>query len=344
MPCEILFITRTWHGTGGMQRLSRDLWRAMSEWKEDRAALCIPHSSGRCALIPFALRAMWYGWRTLRHGGTVHLGDASLSILIPLLRFTKRGRITITACGLDVIYTDRFYQWMIHRTLPRADCVCPISRATANEVQKRGVAASKLVVIPCGIREAPLSVPEHAPENVTLLTIGRLIPRKGVTWFLSEVLPPLLRRNHAIHYCIVGSGDQELLIKKFIQEKGLQDDVSLHSQCSDSERNELLKRATLCVIPNISVSDDMEGFGIVCIEASASGVPVVAARIEGLKDAVIENETGLFFESGNVDGCIRAIERMITSPPDRSAVARATLKHFHWSVLFPRYIHEVFTA
>ncbi len=344
MAADFLFITRSWHGTGGMQRLSRDLWRGINEWKGERAALQIPRSSSPLALIPCAVRSVFHGWRVLRAGGNVHLGDASLSILIPFLRLTKRGRITITVCGLDVTYSSIFYQWIIRRMLPKADCVCAISHATADEAQKRGVISSKLVVIPCGIWEAPLSVPVPAPASVQLLTVGRLIRRKGVAWFLSDVFPLLLRRNPAIHYCIVGSGPQELLIKKIVQEKGVQDAVSLHLHCSDSERNELLKNATMLVAPNISVRGDMEGFGIVCIEASASGVPVVAARIEGLNDAVIENETGTFFESGNADDCVRAIEHTIAFPPDRATIARATLKYFHWSVLFPRYIDEVFAA
>lgn len=343
MP-EFLFITRTWHGTGGMQRLSRDLWRGISEWKGPRAVLMIPHSASAIAVFLFALRSVWHGWHTLRHQGTVHLGDASLSILIQFLRLSKRGRITVTACGLDVTYANVFYQWMIRRMLPRADCVCAISRATADVVQRRGVIQSKLTVIPCGIWDAPLSVPVPAPPHPRLLTVGRLIPRKGVVWFLSHVLPELVRRHPAIHYSISGSGHEELLIKKVIQEKGLQQAVSLHGNCSDAERNALLKWASICVMPNIAIGGDMEGFGIACIEASASGVPVVAAHIEGLKDAVTEHETGAFFESGNADDCVRAIERMMSAPPDRSAVARATLKHFHWSVLFPRYIDEVFSS
>ena len=175
-----------------------------------------------------------------------------------------------------------------------------------------------------------------------LLTIGRLIERKGVAWFLLEVLPLLLLDFPLIHYSIVGTGPQERLIKKIIQEKDLQDHVSLHEQATDAERDTLLSGATLLVTPNIPVEGDMEGFGMVCIEASGRGVPVCAARLEGLSDAVIEGRTGHFFHPLDPADCARVIRVMIESPLAPGEGARATMERYAWPRLLERYHREVF--
>lgn len=358
----LLFITRKWDGHGGMQQLSRDLWRGMEQEYGERARLCV--SSGGCYWL---LRSMFLSVRILRRGGHVHLGDAALAPFGWFLKKVGRGRVTVTACGLDVVWPRWWYQWVLQRTLPRMDCVVCISRATAAEVRRRGVGEEKIVVIPCGVWSVERGTGQHSPacrqaglprqiRTVSvrapccpvplLLTIGRLVARKGVLWFVREVVPILLRDLPHLQYWIVGSGSQELLIKKFVQEKGLEHCVHLLGELDDARREECFALADLLVVPNIPVTGDMEGFGIVCIEASARGIPVVAARCGGLSDAVIEGETGRFFTPGNVGDCARVVKEVLGHfdrlSVTRNAVARATLEHYGWPNLFQRYRDEIF--
>ena len=58
-------------------------------------------------------------------------------------------------------------------------------------------------------------------------------------------------------------------------------------------------------MPNIKVQGDMEGFGIVAIEATSIGLPVIASSIEGIKDAIVDNETGALVESENVNNFLK---------------------------------------
>lgn len=104
-----------------------------------------------------------------------------------------------------------------------------------------------------------------------------------------------------------------------------------------------MEHAMLFVAPNIVVKGDMEGFGIVCIQASDSGLQVASAYIEGLRDAVIPGQTGQFFESGNADDCVRVIHDMLAVPLSPSAVHAATAESFSWSRLVPLY-NNVFDA
>ena len=345
---HILFITRKWEGHGGMQQLSRDLWRGMQETYGECARLCTltqsPFFATRYSLfITFVGRVVVVGIITVWRGGHVHLGDASLAPLGWLLKRVGRGRVTVTVCGLDVIWPRWWYQWMLRQMLPAMDRVVCISRATAEEVWKRGVDPGRVRIIPCGVWpvERSVAIPALAGAPL-LLTVGRLVPRKGVAWFVREVVTILLHNFPHFQYWIIGSGPQELLIKKFIQERALKECVHLLGELDDAEREECFTQADLFVVPNISISGDMEGFGIACIEASVRGVPVVAARCDGLPDAVIDGKTGRLFTSGDAENCVKVIREVTGGKWDSKQIARATLEHYGWSVLFQRYRDEVF--
>lgn len=343
MRPSFLLIVRNWHGHGGMQRFARDLWGEIERSEGSDAMLCVPRDRSLLALAVFVLQSVHHARTVLKAGGHVHLMDPSLCILLPFLG-GHADRISVSAHGLDVLYPNPMYQWMIRRFLPRVSRVLAISRATADAAEARGVDPAKIVVLPCGIpfvfAKAQLST--LPPPSPHLVTVARLVERKGIAWFLLEVFPILQSEYPTMTYHIIGTGPALKLIKKIVQEKSLQKAVFIHTDLDDAARDALVAGADLCVMPNISVAGDMEGFGIACIEASARGVPVVAARIEGLVDAVIDGQTGIFFESGDACDCIRRIRQCLHAPLDRERVARVTRERFHWSVLFPRYRDVLF--
>ena len=369
---SLLFITRKWEGFGGMQQLSRDLWRGMCEMYEGRSDFCAPIR--RLPLIRFSvfiLRTVFLGTGAVVRRSHVHLGDATLT---PLGWFFKKCGcpVTVTVCGLDVLWQSQWYQWLLRRTLPSMDRVVCISHATAEEVQKRGVAQEKIVIIPCGVWDsekkcrsfetprrchgegfckAKLSrtITGGAPpdgtffQNPILLTVGRLVPRKGIVWFLQEVMPRLLEWKPGLQYWIIGEGPEEERICMTIAQMGIGKNAHLMKGVGDQELKERLDACSALLVPNIPINGDMEGFGIVCIEASVRGIPVIAARLEGLRDAVIEGETGDFFTPLDAGDCIRALRNVIEGKSlAHDVVARNTHEHFGWPFLFQRYLHEVF--
>lgn len=339
----VLFVTRKASGTGGMQRYSEDLWRGCLSLYGSHARRIAPGGS-LASRIAFPLRAVTAGVLRGRKGDCIHFGDAALSPLAFLVkRICPSARVTVTACGLDITYPSRIYQWALRRTLPAMDAVVCISRATEQEVLRRGVPEERTIVIPCGawIEGVP-SRCEPPSGSPVLLTVGRLVERKGVAWFLCEVLPEMLRTFPGLRYEIVGTGKDAKLIKKIIQERALDEAVSLHGYVTDSERDTLLQNASCLVCPNVPVEGDMEGFGIVCVEAAARGVPVAAARLEGLQDAVDEGGTGRFFRPRDAEGCARVIAEMLRNPLDASSVARAAREKYSWSVLIQQYATHVF--
>lgn len=304
--------------------------------------MCHPSRWGLLALISFAVRAFVQGIRAGR-STHIHLGDASLSPLGALMSAITGAKVSVTVAGLDVIYGAWWYQPLIRWALPRLHRVCSISHATEVEVLKRGVKRENSVMIPCGIHTARLTaripVSHEAPQ---LISVCRLVPRKGIAWFIEEVMPLLLADIPTLQYSIMGDGPEKARLEQIIQSNQLASSVHLLGNCDDLTRDRALFDADLLVVPNIHIPGDMEGFGIVCIEASARGLPVAAANIEGVADAVLERETGRFFEAENPADAARVIRQMIAVPFDPLEIEQATALQYDWVRLFPLYHDAVF--
>ncbi len=337
-PTTLFLVHRKGKGIGGMQQLNRDLTRGFEQIFGKYFYLL--QSSNSFGLIVLPLRVLLLIVRAPKNA-RVHFCDASLAPLGALLKiFRKDLRITLTACGLDVLYTAAWYQWLLRVSFPRIDYFASISHATAELLKEGRVLSETISVIPCGVWKSAQAL--GTPEEKLLLTVGRLVPRKGVLWFLENVFPKLLEKHPAIHYSIVGDGVEKESIVRSIAGKNLTQNVSLHGAVSNSERDDLYSRATLFVMPNIELANDSEGFGIVALEAGQRGVPVVAARTGGIPDAVIPDVTGILFESGNSERCSAAIEQALQKNWDRQAISHAVEEQYDWEKLLPRYVHEVF--
>jgi phosphatidylinositol alpha-1,6-mannosyltransferase len=121
-------------------------------------------------------------------------------------------------------------------------------------------------------------------------------------------LPP-----HA-HYLVAGVGAEEEPLRAAAQRLGLSDRVHLLGRVDDQAREQLLHGADLFVQPNVAVPGDMEGFGLVVVEAALRGLPVVAADLEGIKDAVVPDVTGLLLPSGDAAAWVETVTRLLVDP------------------------------
>ena len=149
----------------------------------------------------------------------------------------------------------------------------------------------------------------------------------------------------SVHYHIVGTGPERERIAEAIRDCNLGGRVRLLGRLSDQDLLRLYARADLLVMPNIPVPGDMEGFGIVMLEAGACGVPAVAARLEGIQDVIAEGVNGHLVESCDADGFVRTVARYAEKPAallTLSAQAREhTFTHFRWSTVAARYVQAM---
>jgi phosphatidylinositol alpha-1,6-mannosyltransferase len=178
-----------------------------------------------------------------------------------------------------------------------------------------------------------------------LCSVGRLVRRKGALWFVENVMPRLPAN---VHYWIGGDGPMASEIRAAIERRELTARVRLLGRLSDHEVGNLLRGADLFVMPNVPVRNDMEGFGVVMLEAGVCGLPVVAARLEGIIDVVHEGWNGCLVTSGSVEEWVRAIERfhahrdLLAELSTRSA--SFTREQFAWHVVVHDYLEALEAA
>ncbi len=340
MTRNVLFITRTLGtGFGGMQTQASALTEGLYQHPDVHLRV-LAYGGGRLLLPLFFLRALFVA--LFIRSGTVHLGDAVLTPLLPIIRiFRPSLRRTVTVHGLDVVWNMWAYRKVIRFSLRYAQKIAAVSQATADACIALGLNPETVIVIPCGvvIPDAPL-LPK--PSSPVLLSFGRLVPRKGVVWFLEDVFPLLLQRYPIMRLVIAGDGPELLRIRSLVAAQKLHHSVDVLGSIPDRAKEALFSSASMLVMPNIPVFGDMEGFGITALEAASRGIPVVAANLEGLKDSVLDGVTGFRFLPLDLQSACVAIEKVLTKDWDTNEMRHAVREKFDIGTIASRYVHDVF--
>lgn len=321
-----LFVTRTFPpAVGGMQTLAADVWATLRSGAGVPMFL-VSHGGSSRGLPLFMVRAVVRTVRltVTRQVDTVVTGDVVMFLVLsPLLRLLRVRHATM-AMGKDVVWDQPLYRRVVARQLPKAPLVLAISEATAQAVREAGVAASRVRVVRLGV-EVP-DPPDDGRsasraelttwlglegEPVILLALGRLVRRKGVAWFVREVLP---RLDGDLVYLVAGAGEDEEAVRSAVAASGQEARVRLLGRVSDSEREMLMRGCDVFVQSNVVVPGDMEGFGLVAVEAAMRGALVVASDLEGLQDAVVDGETGVLIAPLDAAAWERTLTGLVADP------------------------------
>lgn len=146
-----------------------------------------------------------------------------------------------------------------------------------------------------------------------LLTVGRLQARKGHDHVL-RVLPKLRERFPDVWYCIVGDGEEMTALKRLCAELAVEDLVEFVGEISDADLRRRYQACDLFVLANREVDGDFEGFGMVLVEAQASGRPVLAGRSGGTSETMLPGETGELVDATNLRALDAAISALLADP------------------------------
>lgn len=237
----------------------------------------------------------------------------------------------------------------------RLDKVICISNATKEECLRRGVPERKIAVIPNGIsdvfylEEDKGGIRRRLEEaygielvgKKVLLSVGRLVERKGFHWFIEKVLPELVREDDSFYYILVGDGPLRKRIEDSIIEYGMSNYVFMTGGADNETLKLFYNSADILVMPNLPVEGDMEGFGVVALEASSCGVPVVASDIEGIRDSVIDGVNGYLVEANNLKvfkNCILTIYGGSNSKLNPRGFA---ISEFNWKKIANKYFERL---
>ena len=266
---------------------------------------------------------------TIRPHLTV-VGHAHPRMLLPAAILSK-GRFVGLAHGSDYEVAQlRWHAPIFNRLLASARTLIVGSRSISLRLQAMGLAESE-VVYPG--TDPHVFFPSNAsrPEPPVLLTVSRLVPRKGHNIVLAA-LPLLLDSFPHLQYWIAGDGPERVALERLAKNLRVDHAVSFLGDVSHIKSSrgtpdlpEIYRRASIFVLPTQVDSDSgrAEGFGIVYLEASASGLPVVAARSGGAAEAVLENETGLLVPPDDPPALTQALLRLLNDSGMRDRMGRA---------------------
>ncbi|TPV95192.1 MAG: glycosyltransferase family 4 protein [Myxococcales bacterium FL481] len=372
---RVLFVSHTFPppgeslaNLGGMQRVAVDLSQRLDAHAEIELALhvsrttwslAVPRTVGFVCGLLSKLPAM-----VERRQIDVVLFSSVTSIL-PLAvigsRLRRTGvRVAAIAHGLDVTAASWSYQALLRRALGHVDRVFPVSRATAETLVARGVERGRVKVLPNGIdvdrfagachragsedlaSDSDVAAPRSGARPQVLLSVGRLVERKGFAWFIEQVMPRLPAH---VHYWIVGDGPARGVIDRTVRTHALEDRVRVLGRVSEAQLAAAYREADLFVMPNVPVEHDMEGFGVVMLEAGLSGLYTVASDLEGIRDVVCHGRNGALAPARDAEGFRRRILDELGDEARLTERSRGAAEYvrstFAWDRVAQRYASEL---
>lgn len=198
----------------------------------------------------------------------------------------------INALLASYIYVCEYPVRWVYRKIP----FCVISESTRTDLIERGIDASQVRVIHCGIDAEIYSFnPEVLKsEDPLIIYLGRLKKYKSVQ-HLIKAFARLKTRVDRATLVILGDGDYRLALESLVKALRLEDAVTFTGFVSTDLKVEFLRKAWVAVCPSLK-----EGWGLTNIEANACGTPVIAADVPGLRDSVRHGSTGRLYPYGDL--------------------------------------------
>lgn len=338
---SVLLVTRNFPPTiGGMETYSNNLY---NELKSNIPVCLLANRMGKPGLLPFFLKSIFIILVRGRRFNCIHFCDGALAPLAYFAKVVTSAQVSITIHALDITYPNKLYQLVIPYLISRTDQVVCVSKYSFQECVVRNISEGKCRIIPNGIDFDRLQDVRDsncanilrgisAPKSKILLSVGRLVKRKGHAWFIKQVMPKL---PDEYVFVIAGTGKESKNIEKSIRENKLSSRVIMIGSVTETQKICLYKAAHLFIMSNIVIKGDTEGFGISLIEAGAYGLPSVASNIQGIRSAVLPDQTGALVAAEKPDGFIHAI---MTKNLSRKKVAGLIKDNFNWKTLVLDYV------
>jgi glycosyltransferase involved in cell wall biosynthesis len=275
--------------------------------------------------LPRALAATSRVRRAVSGCDLLHVIAEPYSVLAGLA--AGKRPLVVTAHGTYVPHTvRRQIAGGLYRQAYRRAHLIAVSHYTAAQVQAV-LPDADLTVIHNGVHVARFQVPAPAPAKTgpTVLASGGVKLRKGTHVLVAAMA---LVRERVPGAQLVVTGRQDDLpylarVKRQIAERGLESAVHLVGQIPEPDLRGWYQHADVFALPSLAIGDRFEGFGLVFLEASASGLPVIGTTGSGVEEVVIDGETGLLVPQDNAPALADAIIRLLTDAPLRQRMGAA---------------------
>jgi len=284
--------------------------------------------------------------RVLARADIVHAFDVHpYGIIAGIAGIGLRKKFVLTAVGSSSIQPlYRFglatlSQWVYRK----ADVLTAVSGYVAREIRKKLPYLDFTIITPGIDFNYFLNVPTSniVPRRPFILSVAKVKPRKGVLVSV-RAFARIAEEFPELDYIIVGvhGGSYFEKIQALIQTLGLTDRIFFKERVSDAELVALYRNAQLFILLPQNIDNDIEGFGLVFLEAAAFGLPVIGAEDSGAEDAIRAGRNGYLVAPHD---SVEAAERMrdiLRNPTLRESFSKESVtfaKHSDWRIIMRQY-------
>ncbi len=201
------------------------------------------------------------------------------------------------------------------RLFSEAALLLPISRHWQKKLTRLGADPAKMHVLHMGVdlREFEYRARTlRADEPLRLLSVARLIEKKGIRYAIEALAIARERLGRAFEYHVVGDGPLRAELEELVQARGLSREVTFHGWRTTEQVSEMLERAHVLVLPSVTAKNgDMEGIPVALMEAMAGGLPVLTTEHSGIPELVKNGDTGVAVPERDAPALASALERLV---------------------------------
>ena len=303
-------------------------------------------------LLPLLFLGQWWALKKLLKKYTIDTIHAhwiipqGLVASLALLGNKQSVKLVCTSHGGDLFgLQDNLSIFLKRWVIKRCHAITVVSQAMLFKIHELAKDIIPTVsVIPMGTDLTHTFVPNPNIKRATnqLLFVGRLVEKKGLTYLL-QALQQLQPNFPNLELIIAGSGPLKNQLIEQTQQLGIEHQVKFVGRLTHIELVTIYQTSTLAVFPFIQTKDgDMEGLGLVMVEAMGCGCPVIASDLPAVRDVIKHGETGYLFYPTEDRILAQSLALFMNSLQQSSNITKQALvftrQNFNWDIITDKYI------
>ena len=251
--------------------------------------------------------------------------------------------LVCTLHGADVFAVRGFILNHLKRyILKNSSAVIVVSNAMKDRVVSLGIDEKKINIIPMGVDLVNDFIPPFSRRtDKSILFVGRFVKKKGLPYLL-KAMALIVKKHPRIHLNIAGHGPEEQALKKMVRNLNLDNDVTFLGPVENRNLPAVYQASQIVVFPFVEEnSGDMEGFGLVLVEALGCECAVIVSDVPAIHDIIKDNKTGFIVGQRNVEMIAEKISYLLGSVDTCRCLGcegrNYVLERFDWQITAHKY-------